>query len=188
MEFRITRLETDSSFADPRSSDMQRDLNLKVKFRESRPFAPSILAEHVNKWFELKALVPTCFCCRHSKTAPPRHDSRGEVLVRNRQAKCAALFCARHYTCGLPIDSNRSRRNKPVISCATESICGNYWRSNACKYSFNVRGEPIVCTAEDAFRCFMGTNLDMLLLATTSFTRRPRPFSCAGHKHMFELD
>ena len=105
-----------------------------VSFRILPSFAPSILAEHLNKWFEFEGPSPYMLFVadilkQHRRDMTPERSPCSES-----KAKCAALFCARHYTCGLlSSTSNRSRRNKPVISCATESI-HKLQRSNACKY------------------------------------------------------
>src|SRR6056297_1722498 len=165
MEFGPRALGGRSIIADPRSPVMQKQLNLKVKYRESfRPFAPSVLREHVGDWFEHDADSPYMLL-----VADVQADKRRQMTDEEN-----ALF---------GIDKlNVPRSSVPAITHIDYSariqtvhqdtnpryhaVISGFHEKTGCPLvvntSFNVRGEPIVCTPEDAFRCFMGTELDVL--------------------------
>jgi carbamoyltransferase len=167
MEFGPRSLGARSILGDPRSPAMQKNLNLKVKYRESfRPFAPAVLREDVSEWFEHGADSPYMLI-----VADVREDKR-----RRMTAEEQALF---------GIDKlNVSRSEIPAVTHIDYSariqtvhsdtnplfhkLLGRFKALTGCPIlvntSFNVRGEPIVCTPEDAFRCFMGNELDMLVV------------------------
>ena len=172
MEFGPRALGARSILGDPRSPAMQKKLNLKVKYRESfRPFAPSVLREDVSDWFELDADSPYMLLVAESGRTPP-HDSR-EQLVRHRQAECAAVGNPGRHPCGLfGAHPDRSPQTNPLY----HPLLSRFKALTGCPVlvntSFNVRGEPIVCTPEDAFRCFMGNELDVSWSATAC-CRRP---------------
>src|SRR5690606_14440185 len=164
VEFGPRALGGRSILADARSPTMQRNLNLKVKFRESfRPFAPAVLREHAADWFDIDADSPYMLLV-------------AEVLPRHRVASCAseALW-------GIA-KLNERRSSIPAVTHVDYSarvqtvhrethpryhaLLTRFMELTGCPVlvntSFNVRGEPIVATPEDAFRCFMGTDLDAL--------------------------
>jgi carbamoyltransferase len=165
MEFGPRALGNRSILGDPRSPTMQKTLNLKVKYRESfRPFAPSVLREAVADWFELECDSP--YMLMVADVVPSRR--------RTMTAEEGALF---------GIDKlNVPRSDIPAVTHIDYSariqtvhadtnplyheLISSFARMTGCPLlvntSFNVRGEPIVCTPEDAFRCFMGTELDVL--------------------------
>jgi carbamoyltransferase len=167
MEFGPRSLGARSILGDPRSPGMQKNLNLKVKYRESfRPFAPAVLREDVSEWFDLSSDSPYMLI-----VAEVREDKR-----RRMSAEELALF---------GIDKlNVARSEIPAVthvdySARIQTVHGNtnplfhkllsrFKALTGCPIlvntSFNVRGEPIVCTPEDAFRCFMGNELDMLIV------------------------
>jgi carbamoyltransferase len=167
MEFGPRSLGARSILGDPRSPAMQRNLNLKVKYRESfRPFAPAVLREDVSEWFEHGADSPYMLI-----VADVREDKRRQMTAAEQ-----ALF---------GIDKlNVSRSEIPAVTHVDYSariqtvhretnplfhkLLGRFKALTGCPIlvntSFNVRGEPIVCTPEDAFRCFMGNELDMLVV------------------------
>ena len=167
MEFGPRSLGARSILGDPRSAAMQKNLNLKVKYRESfRPFAPAVLREDVADWFELDSDSPYMLI-----VADVRKDKR-RVMTPNEQV----LF---------GIDKlNVTRSDIPAVthidySARIQTVHANtnplFYRllkrfkvMTGCPVlvntSFNVRGEPIVCTPEDAFRCFMGNDLDLLVV------------------------
>ena len=166
MEFGPRALGNRSILGDPRSPAMQTTLNLKVKYRESfRPFAPSVLREDVADWFELDADSPYMLLVADVAQRPAaRHDAGGTGAVRHRQAQRAALrHSGRHprRLFGAHPDRASPRPIRATTRCSRASR-----RQTGCPVlvntSFNVRGEPIVCTPEDAFRCFMGTEIDAL--------------------------
>jgi len=165
MEFGPRALGGRSIIADPRSPMMQKQLNLKVKYRESfRPFAPSVLREDVSEWFEHKTDSPYMLL-----VADVQSDKR-----RSMTAEEEALF---------GIDKlNVPRSTVPAITHVDYSariqtvhadtnpkyhaVISKFKEKTGCPLvvntSFNVRGEPIICTPTDAFKCFMGTEMDVL--------------------------
>jgi carbamoyltransferase len=167
MEFGPRALGARSILGDPRSPTMQRDLNLKVKYRESfRPFAPSVLREDVADWFDLESDSPYMLI-----VADVRNDRRRAMTPEE-----TALF---------GIDKlNIARSEIPAVTHVDYSariqtvhadtnplfhrLLVRFKELTGCPVlvntSFNVRGEPIVCTPEDAFRCFMGSELDLLAI------------------------
>ncbi len=167
MEFGPRALGARSILGDPRSPDMQRTLNLRVKFRESfRPFAPAILREDLAEWFEIDADSPYMLF-----VAPVVGKKRREMSAEDQ-----ALF---------GIDKlNVARSEIPAVTHVDYSariqtvhaetnalfhaLLKNFKARTGCPVlvntSFNVRGEPIVCTPEDAFRCFMGCGIERLAI------------------------
>jgi carbamoyltransferase len=167
MEFGPRALGARSILADPRRRDMQSKLNLKIKFRESfRPFAPSVLRENVAEYFELDHDSPYMLL-----VAPVRRERR--VVPSGDQAKLRGtdkLTVARsdlpaitHVDYSARVQTVRQEENPPYFA-----LLKAFERKTGCAVlintSFNVRGEPIVCTPEDAFRCFMRTDMDHLVL------------------------
>ena len=167
MEFGPRALGGRSIIADPRSPLMQKQLNLKVKYRESfRPFAPSVLREHVSEWFEHDVDSPYMLLVAGVKESKRRIMSNEEnslfgidklnVLRSSIPAITHVDYSARLQT--VHIDTNP--RYHSVIS--------KFYEKTGCPLvintSFNVRGEPIVCTPTDAFKCFMFTEMDVLVV------------------------
>ena len=192
MEFGPRALGNRSILGDPRSPTMQKTLNLKVKYRESfRPFAPSVLRERVSEWFEIDAdspymlLVADVVKSRRremnaeeqqlfgiDKLNVPRSDipavthidysARVQTVHRETNPRYYALLLAFEQKTGCPVLVNTS---------------------------FNVRGEPIVCTPEDAFRCFMGNELDVLAVGNCYLRKeRQDPALKQNYETAFELD
>ena len=158
MEFGPRALGSRSILADPRDPAMQRALNLKIKFRESfRPFAPSVLAERAGKFFELcddspymLIVAPLCEDHRHAVPAVTHRD-----------------FSARVQT--VSADTNPHFH---ALLREFESLTGCPMLVNT---SFNVRGEPIVCTPSDAYRCFLRTRMDALVVYPFLMLRTEQP-------------
>ena len=165
MEFGPRALGNRSIIADPRSEFMQKQLNLKVKYRESfRPFAPSILSEYVSEWFEHECDSPYMLFVagvKEEKRLAMTEDQKslfGIDKLNIPRSKVPAIthvdYTARIQT--VHVDTNP--KYHAVISHFNDlTSCPLVVNT-----SFNVRGEPIVCSPEDAFRCFMGTELDVL--------------------------
>lgn len=167
MEFGPRALGARSIIGDARSQKMQEIMNLKIKFRESfRPFAPSVLREKVSEYFEIKAESPYMLL-----VAPVKKEKTKAVT-----AKEEALFglekllvprseipAVTHVDYSARVQTVDWEQNKTfyALISAFEDICGCPVIINT---SFNVRGEPIVCTPDDAYRCFMRTNMDYLVL------------------------
>ena len=192
MEFGPRALGGRSIIADPRSPVMQKQLNLKVKYRESfRPFAPSVLREDVGDWFEHEADSPYMLF-----VADVQNDKR-----RAMTAEEEALF---------GIDKlNVPRSSVPAITHVDYSariqtvhadtnpkyhaVISKFKEKTGCSLvvntSFNVRGEPIVCTPSDAFRCFMGTELDILAIGNFILYKQQQRLSLnVDYKNSYELD
>lgn len=192
MEFGPRSLGGRSILGDPRSEAMQKTLNLKIKYRESfRPFAPSILSEKLNDWFELKT------------------DSPYMLLVDSvKKEKCHNMTDEQQQLFGID-KLNISRSDIPAITHVDYSariqtvhqetnplyhgLLTEFDKITGCPVvvntSFNVRGEPIVCTPEDAFNCFMGTEMDVLAIGNL-ILRKPAqdPNLAKDYKHAFKLD
>ena len=167
MEFGPRALGGRSILADPRSSSIQRTLNLKVKYRESfRPFAPSVLYDCVEDWFELKVdspymLLVTNLNEKHKKKTTAKEESlfgieKLNVVRSNIPAITHVDYSARVQT----VHPETNPRFYKLISKFKEiTHCPILVNT-----SFNVRGEPIVCSPEDAFNCFMGTEIELLAI------------------------
>ncbi len=167
MEFGPRALGGRSILADPRSQDMQKVLNLKVKYRESfRPFAPSVLAEKAGEWFDLTAESPYMLMVadvteahRHEMT-PAQTALFGIDKLNVARSDIPAVT---HVDYSARIQTVHAETNPlyHALLSRFEALTGCPMVVNT---SFNVRGEPIVCTPEDAFRCFMGTGIELLVI------------------------
>jgi carbamoyltransferase len=193
MEFGPRALGNRSILGDPRNSKMQSVMNLKIKFRESfRPFAPSVLVERVAEYFELDRPSPYM-----SLVANVREDLR--IPMSDQQHKLfgidklnvqrSTIPAVTHVDYSARIQSVDARTN-PRFHRLIERFAARTGCAVLVNTSFNVRGEPIVCTPEDAYRCFMRTEMDVLViedfvLAKTDQPERPRDESW---KREFELD
>jgi carbamoyltransferase len=167
MEFGPRALGARSIIGDARSAKMQSVMNLKIKFRESfRPFAPAVLREHAAEWFELDAdspymlLVADVLPSRRLPVPPGANTLWGIDKLNVPRSSVPAIT---HVDYSARIQTVR-RDTAPVFY----DILDAFYRRTGCPVivntSFNVRGEPIVCTPADAFRCFMRTNMDVLVL------------------------
>jgi carbamoyltransferase len=167
MEFGPRALGARSILGDPRSPSMQRVLNLKVKYRESfRPFAPSVLREDVAEWFELDEDSPYMLLVADVRREHRRFMTEAEQRlfgIEKLNVVRSDIPAVTHVDYSARIQTV-DRATHPLyyrLLDAFKSMTGCPVLVNT---SFNVRGEPIVCTPEDAFRCFMGTGLDMLAI------------------------
>ena len=167
MEFGPRALGSRSILADPRSKHMQRQLNQKIKFRESfRPFAPSILREHASEWFELEIESPYMLFVSELRDSKRLHltefedQLKGLEKLRVQRSDVAAVT---HVDFSARVQTVNKATNPKFYR-----LLRSFYELTGCPMlvntSFNVRGEPIVCTPKDAFRCFMGTDLDVLAL------------------------
>jgi carbamoyltransferase len=192
MEFGPRALGARSILGDPRAPEMQKTLNLKVKYRESfRPFAPSILREDVSDWFDLACDSPYMLLVADVAPAIRRQMSTEEQalfgidklnIVRSSiPAVTHVDYSARIQT----VHADTNPRYHALIS-AFKAKTGCPVLVNT---SFNVRGEPIVHTPEDAFRCFMGTGLDVLVCGTLFLEKeRQDPALRQSYEGRYELD
>ena len=192
MEFGPRALGARSILADPRSEKMQKELNLKVKFRESfRPFAPSVLIEDVDGWFDLKYPSPYMLLVADIKKdmqitmTSDQEKLFGIDKLNIARSKIPAVthvdYSARIQT----VHQETNLRYYKLIKKFKE-ITGCPVLVNT---SFNIRGEPIVCSIKDAFRCFMGTNLDILVLEDfVLFKSEQKELLKENYKDQFNLD
>ena len=166
MEFGPRALGARSIIADPRSEKMQKKLNLKVKFRESfRPFAPSILREDLNDWFDLNQDSPYMLLVAdvQKKIQIPIVEKDQKLFgIDKLNIKRSSIPAVTHIDYSARIQTVHEKTNPKYYK-----LLKKFKEITNCPVlvntSFNIRGEPIVCTVEDAFRCFMGTNLDILV-------------------------
>ncbi|ATQ68107.1 MULTISPECIES: carbamoyltransferase family protein [Methylosinus] len=192
MEFGPRALGGRSILADPRSPTMQKALNLKVKYRESfRPFAPSVLRERVADWFDLDVDSPYMLLVADVKSDRCREMSAQEqalfgvdklnVLRSEIPAVTHVDYSARLQT----VHKETNPRYYALIS-RFEELTGCPVLVNT---SFNVRGEPIVCTPEDAFSCFMGSEIEFLAVGNSILHKeRQNPELVRDYKNAFDLD
>ncbi|MEC7973833.1 MAG: carbamoyltransferase [Pseudomonadota bacterium] len=167
MEFGPRALGNRSILGDPRSETMQKRLNLKVKYRESfRPFAPSVLKENITEWFESDHDSPYMLLVdgvKHTKRLQVPDGDRELTGFDKLTVKRSEIPAVTHVNCSARLHTVRKETNPKYHAL----IC-KFKEKTSCPVlvntSFNVRGEPIVCTPEDAFRCFMGTNIEMLVV------------------------
>ena len=166
MEFGPRALGARSIIADPRSEKMQKELNLKVKFRESfRPFAPSVLREDVNDWFDLNSDSPYMLLVSGVKKniqIPMSQKDQQLFGIDKLNIKRSSIPAVTHVDYSARVQTVHKETNPKYYKLLKKfkEITGYPLLVNT---SFNVRGEPIVCSVEDSFRCFMGTNLDILV-------------------------
>ena len=167
MEFGPRALGARSILADPRDPKMQKQLNLKIKYRESfRPFAPAILAEDVNDWFDIDTQSPYMLFVaevlekHRKKSKKEKENLRGLEKLYEERTNVPAIT---HVDLSARIQTVHKSTNKKF-----HSLISKFKKQTGCPMvvntSFNVRGEPIVCSPEDAFKCFMGTDLDILVI------------------------
>jgi len=165
MEFGPRALGNRSILADPRDPQMQKKLNLKVKYRESfRPFAPSVLREHVSQWFEIDVDSPYMLM-----VAPVHERHRREMTGEEQRlfgidklnVPRSSIPAVTHVDYSARVQTVH-RETNPLY----HDLISRFHALTGCPVlvntSFNVRSEPIVCTPEDAFRCFMGSEIDVL--------------------------
>jgi carbamoyltransferase len=178
MEFGPRALGNRSILADARNTGMQKRLNLEIKFRESfRPFAPSVPEEDAAEWFDMRKPSPYMLVvaevnksCRtpHVAVEEPAYP---EALYRNRSVLQAVTHV--DYTARVQTVSKQSNPRFYALLKAFKEQTGCGVLVNT---SFNVRGEPIVCTPEDAYNCFMHTGMDYMVMEDWIFGKEPLPF------------
>jgi carbamoyltransferase len=193
MEFGPRALGARSIIGDPRSSEMQSVMNLKIKYRESfRPFAPSILREHVAEWFELDYDSPYMMLVADVVAERRREMSEDEKAlfgISKLNIKRSEIPAVTHVDYSARIQTV-SRETNPLYWEIIEAFRQKTGCPVIVNTSFNVRGEPIVCTPEDSYRCFMRTEMDYLVLETCVLDKKEQPeFTEKGDwKSEFQLD
>jgi len=178
MEFGPRALGARSVIGDARSPEMQKKLNLKVKFRESfRPFAPSVLAEKASEYFNTNHASPYMLEVQNIADAikKPLPDNYAQLSIRDKlYFQRSTLPAITHVDYSARIQTVHKETN-PVYW----ELLNSFYKLTGCPVivntSFNVRGEPIVCTPEDAYRCFMRTNLDVLVLDNFVLLKEEQP-------------
>ena len=193
MEFGPRALGGRSILGDPRSTAMQAQMNLKIKYRESfRPFAPSILREHVAEWFEMDCDSPYMLL-----VAPVRQEKQIQMTAAQQalfgidklNVPRSQIPAVTHVDYSARVQTVRREVNAPYYDLlqAFHSITDCPILVNT---SFNVRGEPIVCTPQDAYRCFMRTEMDFLVLGNYLLDKRDQPAwqEEVNWQQEFELD
>ncbi len=192
MEFGQRALGARSILADPRSPTAQRALNLKVKFRESfRPFAPSVLREEVHEWFDLEYDSPYMLLVADVKKDRRRELTKEELSlfgIERLNVVRSEIPAVTHVDYSARIQTVH-RETNPRYHALLRAFSQRTGCPVLVNTSFNVRGEPIVCTPEDAWRCFMGTAIDSLAIGNC-FLDKARQNSAASHEYAasFELD
>ena len=192
MEFGPRALGSRSILADPRSPAMQKSLNLRVKYRESfRPFAPAVLREDLGEWFEFAEDSPYMLMVaevakhRRRSMSPDEEALFGIDKLNVPRSDIPAVTHV-DYSARLQTVHRETNPKFHALLSAFKARTGYPVLVNT---SFNVRGEPIVCTPEDAFRCFMGTEIEVLAVGNCLLRKDDQPESLRrSYKDAFELD
>ena len=192
MEFGPRSLGARSILGDPRSPGMQKTLNLKVKYRESfRPFAPAVLREDVSEWFDLASDSPYMLVVADVRTDKRRTMTADEMAlfgIDKLNVARSEIPAVTHVDYSARIQTVHADTNPRFhrLLAAFKALTGCPVLVNT---SFNVRGEPIVCTPEDAFRCFMGNELDLLVVGNCVLVKDAQdPALKADYSLAFEAD
>lgn len=195
MEFGPRALGARSILGDARSAQMQSVMNLKIKFRESfRPFAPIVLREHVHEYFHMRPGTDSPYMLLvadvHERIRrPPQDEGAGLDKLQHRRSELPAIT---HVDYSARVQTVDEVRN-PLM----HQLLSSFHRHTGCPVmintSFNVRSEPIVCTPEDAWRCFMMTDMDVLVLGRHILRKQDQPSRMTdaerqSHLNQFELD
>jgi carbamoyltransferase len=192
MEFGPRALGARSILGDPRSPTMQKTLNLKVKYRESfRPFAPSVLREDLADWFELDADSPYMLlvaAVKRSRQRLMREAERALFGIDKLNVPRSEIPAVTHVDYSARIQTVHADTNPRY-----HALISRFKALTGCPVlvntSFNVCGEPIVCTPEDAFRCFMGTEIELLVVGNCVLRKDEQDQGLkSDYKETFELD
>ena len=192
MEFGPRALGARSILGDPRSASMQKTLNLKVKYRESfRPFAPSVLREDVAQWFEIDSDSPYMLMVADVKKEKRRQMTAAEQAlfgIEKLNVPRSDIPAVTHIDYSARIQTVHRETNPRY-----HALLSRFKARTGCPVlvntSFNVRGEPIVGTPEDAFRCFMGSEIEVLVVENCFLRKEDQdPALKLDYKNAFELD
>jgi len=192
MEFGPRALGARSIIADPRSETMQKKLNLKVKFRESfRPFAPSVIREDLSEWFDLDCDSPYMLLVADVKNNIKKEMTEEEKKlfgIEKLNVKRSDIPAVTHVDYSARIQTVHENTNPRYYK-----LIKNFKNITKCPVlvntSFNVRGEPIVCSIEDAYKCFMGTDLDILVCGDfILYKEKQNNQSSKNYKNKFSSD
>ncbi len=192
MEFGPRALGGRSIIADPRSPVMQKQLNLKVKYRESfRPFAPSVLSEDVGEWFEYVSDSPYMLLVadvRNDKRRAMSADEKALFGIDKLNVPRSSVPAITHVDYSARVQTVHADTNPKY-----HAVISKFKEKTGCPIvvntSFNVRGEPIICTPTDAFKCFMGTEMDVLAVGNYILYKEQQ-YDRLKHKYdvNYELD
>ena len=192
MEFGPRALGGRSILGDARSEKMQKTLNLRVKYRESfRPFAPSVLSEDVSKWFDINSDSPYMLLVAdvaNDKKREMSEDEKALFGIEKLNIKRSDIPAVTHVDYSARVQTVHAETNPRY-----HALISRFKDKTGCPVivntSFNVRGEPIVCTPEDAFRCFMGTDIETLVIGNCYLRKEEQdPELAQDYKNAFELD
>ncbi|MDC0455566.1 carbamoyltransferase [Candidatus Pelagibacter sp.] len=192
MEFGPRALGGRSILGDPRSDKMQKNLNLKVKYRESfRPFAPSVLKEDLSDWFDMNVDSPYMLLVSNinlNKQIQMSDEQKKLFGIDKLNIKRSEIPAVTHVDYSARIQTVDKKNNKPYYD-----LISKFKEKTGCPVivntSFNVRGEPIVNTPKDAFNCFMGTELDYLVIGNCVLDKTKQdPNLKKDYTKEFELD
>jgi len=192
MEFGPRALGNRSILGDPRNHEMQKNLNLKVKFRESfRPFAPSILKEDCGEWFDLESISPYMLFVanvKKEKKITVKNEEKNLFGIEKLNLIRSLVPAITHVDYSARIQTVHEDTNKIYYK-----LLQKFKKITGCPIlintSFNVRGEPIVNTPEDAFKCFMGNDLDVLVIGSCYLKKENQnPELIKNYKNEFKLD
>ena len=192
MEFGPRALGGRSIIADPRSPIMQKQLNLKVKYRESfRPFAPSVLREDVSEWFEHEADSPYMLLVadvREDKRRSMTNEEKALFGIDKLNVPRSSVPAITHVDYSARIQTVHADTNPRY-----HAVISKFKEKTGCPIvvntSFNVRGEPIICTPTDAFRCFMGTEMDVLSIGSYILYKEEQDATLKeNYEEHYELD
>jgi carbamoyltransferase len=192
MEFGPRALGNRSILGDPRSRTMQKTLNLRVKYRESfRPFAPSVLREDVAEWFDCNHDSPYMLVVAdvaERRRTPLSEEDGARVGTDKVNAVRSEIPAVTHvdYSARLQTVNRETNPRYHALISAFKARTGCPVLVNT---SFNVRGEPIACTPEDAFRCLMGTEIEVLVVGNCLLRKeRQNPALKLDYRNVFDLD
>jgi carbamoyltransferase len=192
MEFGPRALGGRSILADPRSPTAQRMLNLKVKYRESfRPFAPSVLREHLGEWFDLDCDSPYMLLVadvQRERCVPMSDEQRALFGIEQLNVVRSSIPAVTHVDYSARVQTVHADTN-----ALYHALISRFHAKTGCPVlvntSFNVRGEPIVATPEDAFRCLMGTEIELLAVGNCLLDKAQQdPALLRDYKSAYELD
>jgi carbamoyltransferase len=191
MEFGPRALGARSIIGDARSPSMQSLMNLKIKFRESfRPFAPSVQREHVSEWFDIDTESPYMLLVADVRDEHRRQMTDDEQKlwgIEKLNVVRSKIPAVTHVDYSARVQTVR-RETSPMYWAIIEAFRQRTGVPVIINTSFNVRGEPIVCTPEDSFRCFMSTNIDVLVVESFVLYKEEQTGVKGDWKRTFELD
>ncbi len=192
MEFGPRALGARSILGDPRSPSMQKTLNLRVKYRESfRPFAPAVLREDVADWFELDSDSPYMLIVagvRPERRRAMTDEEKKLFGIDQLNVPRSDIPAVTHVDYSARVQTVH-RETNPRFHALLETFKQRTGCPVLVNTSFNVRGEPIVCTPEDAYRCFMGSDIEILVVGNCVLDKQQQnPALKLDYKNAFELD